>query len=156
VPCLETTVNGDFETNEGWTINDTPYDARYTDAVARTGRRSLQVGIPDPGENIYSYSSAEQKLSIPAEARATLRFWYLVPSEGGSGDYGYVLVRPEEGSWLFEDTISGATGGWAPLELDMSHYAGQTLTLRLGMRNDGRTDPMVMYVDTLSLQACNP
>jgi hypothetical protein len=155
-PCGERALNGDFETNEGWQINDTPYDARYTDVVARTGRRSLQVGIPDPAENIYSYSSAEQRLSIPAGTRAVLRFWYLVPSEGGSGDYGYVLVRPEGGSWLFEYTLSGETGDWVPLELDMSHYAGQSLTLRLGMRNDGRTAPMVMYVDTLSLQACNP
>jgi hypothetical protein len=52
--------------------------------------------------------------------------------------------------------MSNETGDWVPLELDLSQYAGQTLTLRLGMRNDGRMDPMVIYVDTLSLQACNP
>jgi hypothetical protein len=46
------------------------------------------------------------------------------------------------------------TTGWAQFQLDMSGYAGQTMTLRIGVRNDGRGVPMVMYVDDVSLEAC--
>jgi hypothetical protein len=36
----------------------------------------------------------------------------------------------------------------------VSHYGGSAFTLRLGMRNDGGDAAAVMYVDTLSVQAC--
>jgi hypothetical protein len=154
--CTELLVNGGFETDEAWEIADTPAKAQFTDAAARTGLRSLQAGIIDPVRNVYSYSSAQQRLSIPATANATLTMWYLVPAEGGTGDYGYVMLLPEGGRWQFLDTLSDRTSGWERLAWDMSVYAGQTITLRIGMRNDGRTQPMVLYADNVSLQSCRP
>jgi hypothetical protein len=155
-PCSERTVNGDFETDEGWAIFDTPYDARYSTAVARTGRRSMQLGMADPAENTFSYSSAEQQLSIPTGARATLSLWYSVPQGGGRGDYGYVLIRPDGGAWRILRIVQEATDGWTALQEDVSQLAGQAFTLRLGMRNDGGSEHAVMYVDSVSGEACNP
>jgi hypothetical protein len=151
-------VNGGFETDEGWSIANTPRKARYTDAVAYLGSRSMQLGIDNPAQNTLSYSSAEQRLVIPAGQAATLRFWYNVTDGGGSGDYGYFLIRPDGGVWRVLRILRNDTDGWTPLEVDVSHYAGSAFTLRLGMRNDGPADGAVgvMYVDALSLQGCRP
>jgi len=148
--------NGGFDSDGGWVIPETPVKARFTDAVARSEPRSLQVGITQDLEHEYSYSSAEQRLSIPAGRKATLSLWYTVPSAGGSGDYGYLLFRTDGGTWRYLGTFREQTSGWEQVELDISGYAGQTITLRVGMRNDGRTLSMVMYVDDVSLEACQP
>ena len=156
--CEELAINGDFERSDGWTIFNTPHDARYSNAMVRTGARSLQLGIPDLAQNQFSYSSVEQRFSIPAGREVTLVFWYRMPSGGGSGDYGYFLVRPDGGSWRTLRVVRDPVGDWTRLQVDMSHYAGSAFTLRLGVRNDGGGDGVaaVMYVDSLSLQACQP
>jgi hypothetical protein len=153
-PCIQVVQNGGFESDGGWTIQPTPIKALLTDAVARTGRRSLQVGITPDQVHVYSYSSAEQRLSIPAGRTATLSLWYTISAPGGTGDNGYLLFRPDGGIWRYLSTMREPTPGWVELELDMSGYAGQTVTLRIGMRNDGRDAPMVMYVDDVSLESC--
>ena len=155
-PCPELAVNGDFEASEGWVIANTPYRARYTGATARTGVRSLQLGIDNPAENRFAYSSAEQTFAIPADRAATLTLWYHVASGGGSGDYGYFLIRPDGGAWRTLRFLRESTAGWTPLAVDVSHYAGSAFTLRLGVRNDGTGDGLaaVMYVDAVSVQSC--
>jgi hypothetical protein len=155
-PCVELAVNGDFETDEGWEIANTPHKARYTGAVAYSGSRSMQLGIDNPAENAFSYSSAEQRLVIPGGRTATLRFWYNVADGGGDGDYGYFLIRPDGGAWRVLRILRDSTDGWRELAVDVSHYAGSAFTLRLGMRNDGAADGAagVMYVDELSLEGC--
>ena len=137
---------------------NTPYRARYTDATARTGQRSLQLGMADLAENRFSYSSAEQPFRIPAWRTARLTLWYNVPESGGDGDYGYILLRPEGGSWRIVRIVRETTAGWTQLEVDVGHYAGQAFTLRLGMRNDGSWDgaAAVMYVDDVRLEVCVP
>jgi len=125
-----------------------------TSVTARTGARSLQVGIAPDMVHRYSYSSAEQRLSIPSGRRATLSLWYTIPAAGGSGDYGYLLFRTDGGTWRYLGTMRAPTSGWTQIKLDLSGYAGQVVTLRIGMRNDGRDLPMVMYVDDVSLEAC--
>ncbi len=154
--CAELVVNGDFEANTGWTIAQTPYRARYTTAAARTGSRAMQVGIADLAENQMSYSSADQRMGVPAGRRATLTLWYWMPRSGGIGDYGYLMIQPDGSDWRTLRVIKDATGGWTQLQVDVSHYAGSAFTLRLGARNDGSGDgaAAVMYVDGVSVQSC--
>ncbi|MBN1582569.1 MAG: N-acetylmuramoyl-L-alanine amidase [Anaerolineae bacterium] len=156
--CSELVVNGDFETNGGWLIANTPYKARYTDTVARSGARSLQLGMESGEDNRFSYSSVEQQFDIPTGAKATLAFWYQMPNQGGNGDYGYFLIRPEGGTWRVLRIVRDRAAEWTKLEVDVSHYAGEMFILRLGMRNDGGEDnaSAVMYVDSLSVLACRP
>lgn len=153
-PCAQLVQNGGFESGGGWVIYQTPAQARLTGTVARSGQRSLQVGIGPGMEHRYSYSSAEQRLAIPAGRTARLSLWYTIPDPGGSGDNGYLLLRPDGGTWRYLGTLRDPTPGWTPFEVDLSGYAGQSVTLRIGMRNDGRDVPMVMYVDDVSLEAC--
>jgi hypothetical protein len=153
--CTEILEEG-FETDGDWLILPTPHKARYTSAIARTGQRSMQLGIADPAANVFSYSSATLRLAVPEGLNATLSLWYNMPQGGGRGDYGYVLIRPEGRSWSILRTVQDATGGWVQLQEDLSHLSGQRFTLLLGMRNDGGADHAAMYVDDVSLEFCNP
>jgi hypothetical protein len=153
-PCTEAVRNGGFESDGDWSIANTPVKARYTDAIAHGGQRSLQVGITQEMAHTYSYSSAEQRFLIPTGKTAKLRLWVTIPNVSGSGDYGYLLFRPDGGSWRYLRTFREQTPGWEQVELGISSFVGQTITLRIGMRNDGRSVPMVMYVDDVSLTSC--
>jgi hypothetical protein len=54
----------------------TAYKAKYSTAQAHGGSRSTRIGIVDPGDNVYSYSSARQLVTIPDDgSSATLRSW---------------------------------------------------------------------------------
>jgi len=154
--CSELAVNGDFETDDGWSVANTPHKARFTDALVYTGARSLQLGIADRTQNRFTYSSVEQQFSVPAGRKATLVFWYNMVDSGGGGDYGYFVIRPQGGSWRVLRIVSAPTAGWTRFEVDVSHYAGKSFSLRLGTRNDGGGDgaATVMYIDALSLLAC--
>ena len=125
--CAELVTNGDFEGDGGWTIPITPYRARYTRDASYVGDRSLQLGIADPAADRWSYSSAEQRVAVPAGRRAKLRFWYHMPQSGGAGDYGYFMLRPDGGSWRVIRIVRDSTSDWTPLEVDVSHYGGQGL-----------------------------
>ena len=151
-------TNGDFEGDGGWTIPITPYRARYTRDASYVGDRSLQLGIADPAADRWSYSSAEQRVAVPAGRRAKLRFWYHMPQSGGAGDYGYFMLRPDGGSWRVIRIVRDSTSDWTPLEVDVSHYGGQVFALRFGARNDGLRDGVtaVLYVDRVSVEACLP
>jgi len=155
--CTELAVNGDFEREDGWTIANTPYKARYGSAVAHTGTRSLQLGMVEPAQNQFSYSSVEQRFVVPAGHKITLEFWYRMPDSGGSGDYGYFLLQPDGGTWRTLRIVNERITEWTRLQVDVSHYAGSAFTLRLGVRNDGAGDgaAAVMYVDSLTVQACH-
>ena len=89
--------------------------------------------------------------------RATLTFWYNVRKGGGRGDYAYFLIRPSGGSWRTLRIVRDGTAGWVRFRVNVSGYAGKTVYLRLGMRNDGRGDGAagVTYIDSLSLEACS-
>lgn len=158
-PCSELAANGDLEVGVGgWAILNTPYKARYTDAVVRTGTSSLQLGIPNADENRLSYSSAEQQIRVPVGVKATLNLWYHMPNSGGIADYGYLLIRPLGSSWRVLRLVRSRTADWTLLSVDVSHYAGQGFDLRLGTYNNGAGDggAAVMYVDSLSVRACVP
>jgi hypothetical protein len=118
----------------------------------------LQVGIADLARNRYTYSSADQRFSVPTGRQAELTLWVHVADGGGRGDYGYLLIRPDGGSWRILRILHERTAGWTQVTADMSHYAGSGFTLRIGMRNDGPGDgaAAVMYADSLSVEECAP
>jgi hypothetical protein len=116
----------------------------------------MQLGIVVPQRNRLSYSSAEQLFSIPAGAKATLTFWHRMPDSGGRGDFAYFMIRTTGGSWRTLRIIQRNVPEWTRLSVDVSHYAGRSFRLRVGVRNDGPADgrAAAMYVDDVSLQAC--
>ena len=153
-PCRQALVNGDFEDDGGWAILQTPYQAAYTTDYVHTGRRAIRLGIPPDGVNTYSYSSVEQQVTIPAGiASATLSYWYRPLSDDAGTDYSYVLLRDAAGRWHALRSVRGSAG-WQRSTHDLTAYAGQTITLRFGVYNDGRGGVSALYVDDASLELC--
>lgn len=177
--CEEEIINGGFEADAAWERPVTAYRAAYSTAQAHAGSRSMRVGIVDAGDNTYSYSSARQLVSIPADAdSATLRFWLyslsgetstdilavpdrpLAPSVEEAvlaGDAQYVLVLDDSDVWI--DTVLWQRSNdqaWTYHEADLLEYAGQTIKLHFGVYNDGEDGATGMYVDDVSLVLCSP
>jgi hypothetical protein len=132
----------------------TPRPAAYTTAQVHSGGRAARLGIEDASLNIYSFSSVQQVVTIPVEATgARLFFWYLA-QKGESTDYGYIVLQDANQVWRTLGIVRQPPPGWQRVEVDVSHYAGQTVLLRLGVRNDGQGGAMAIYLDDGSLQAC--
>lgn len=74
--CVELIRNGGFEENAYWQMPATPRSGRYTTIDKHSGSRSTLLGIL-PGEpDVYSFSSAYQRIHVPANATSvTLSFW---------------------------------------------------------------------------------
>ena len=132
----------------------TPRPAGYTTAQAHSGSRAACLGIEDPSRNVYSFSSVQQVVAIPAGATgARLSFWYLVQT-GDSGDYGYVMLQDAGQVWSILSMIRQPPPGWQHVEVDVLPYTGQSVLLRFGVRNDGQGAAMAIYLDDVSLRAC--
>jgi len=172
--CWEWVLNGDCERSTGWRLPHTPAPADYVSDQAHGGERSIRVGIVAP-PNRYAYSSARQQVDLPATAvDATLSFWlYPVSTETqaaafdpqmaraaanpATGDAQYVLILDEDGT--YQETLLWALVGssaWEPHTFDLSAYLGETIWLHFGVYNDGVGGITGMYVDDVSLTACEP
>ncbi len=174
--CVELVANGGFEVDAAWELPLTAYPARYSTAQARTGSRSMQVGIVATAEDEYSFSSAQQTMTIPSEVgSAGLHFWLytvsdepavpaslpvpsLAPQEVLADDAQYVKLYSDSGALLstlwsgrLDDASWTQHGGF-----DLSAYAGQTVRLYFGVFNDGDGAATGMYVDDVSLVLCPP
>ncbi len=177
VSCVEGIANGGFEDDGDWLIPETPYLAAYTTVITHSGGRSMRAGIVEPGDNVYSYSSVRQTVSVPTDTiSATLRFW-LYPMSGEppgalipplwplaasieeaalAGDVQYVIVIDEND--VTSSLVSQRTNdqAWTFYEFgDLGIYAGQTIKLQFGVYNDGADGVTAMYVDDVSLEVCS-
>jgi len=136
----------------------------------------MRIGIVESSDNVESWSSARQLVTIPADATsATLRFWlYLLsgePTAGGApleyppavtlasleDDAQYVLVLNQQGQqigppllWQLSDDPHWRLHD----QIDLTGYAGQTVKLHFGVYNDGSDGVTGMYVDDVSLEIC--
>jgi len=74
--CTDLIANGGFEANASWQMPVTPHKANYSTADKHSGSRSVRLGIEPGDPDVYSHSSAYQKIHVPATATsATLMFW---------------------------------------------------------------------------------
>ncbi len=150
-PAESVIANGGFEYDGDWTIYETAHPARYVSSPVHSGARSLQTGIAELSENVYSYSSAEQTFVVPADEHVTLAYWYLAQIK--AGDYAYVYLRPTGGWWQVLRIVRQDTPGWTRAIHSLDAYAGQQVTLRFGTFNDGQDGVSAMYVDDVRLQS---
>jgi hypothetical protein len=176
VLCSEAIINGGFEDNTGWNIPITEYTAGYTTAEAHTGSRSLRTGIVNPADNIFSYSSGQQRVTIPSgTTSAYLTFWIKSfsgvngglslpnkPAAGSlfgkaqmSGDVQYVLVL--DNNFNIINTLIwqlSTNRTWSSYQFNLAAYAGQSIWLHFGTYNDGLNGVSSMFVDDVSLDIC--
>ena len=86
-------------------------------------------------------SQTSQTVVLPAGQKTTLSFWSRITSSDACGyDYGYVRVTAANGTTTNVKTYnlctSTQTSGWVKTTVDLSTYAGQTVTLAFRATTD--------------------
>jgi len=147
--CTDLIVNGGFELDHGWDINN----AIYTWARARTGARSAQVGLL-PGESGSGWSSVRQSVQLPAGRSAALSLWTYSTTSVDQSDYHYVVIEYENTSPVVRDVWNSDDEAWIQKTYDLSHHTGQRLMIYIGTYNDGSGGNAALLVDDVELQVC--
>ena len=175
--CRNELDNSSFEANRDWIIPITEYSAGYSTDRAHIGSRSMRTGILNSYDNRYSYSDAEQLVTIPADAsNVTLHIW-LYPISGEvtdspvppvpdmktfrfgkeplANDVQYILILDQYGNWI--DTLYWQRRddhSWQYYQFSLRAYAGDTIYIHFGTYNDGYGGVTAMYVDDAELEVC--
>lgn len=178
--CEESIENGGFETMEAWQLPVTYRTAQYveTPRPVYAGLYAMLTGITETADNILSYSSALQRVSIPVEATAVNLSFYLYPQTSeptnllipmsiaesmGSqanaammGDAQWVFILDRFGHEL-ERLVSMRSDArtWAPYEFELSKYKGQTVYIYFSSYNNGSDGVTALVVDEVSLEICS-
>ncbi|MCG2837387.1 immune inhibitor A [Photobacterium sp. WH77] len=137
----------------------------------------VKVSLPNkrietlkPFEGQYSFHSGKgddlrnsmtRKLTVPAGAKATLKFkaWYQIEKDY---DFARVLVngKPISGNVTSMDdpyntglapAIGGDSNGWIDAEFDLTAYAGQEISLSFDYVTDGGLAMDGLYLDNMVL-----
>ncbi len=177
IACNNLVVNGGFENDTGWQINNTVYPAGFVTFPVYSGARALRAGIIYPPDNRYSYSSAQQTLFIPGGASARLSFQLFATTTGGrAGNLtppAIVPTSPLDRAQLADDVqlvlLFDSSGRqhvllfqrqwystWQRHTFDLSAFRGQAVTLYFGVFNDGTGGVTGMYVDDVVFEGCAP
>jgi photosystem II stability/assembly factor-like uncharacterized protein len=182
--CYEALADGGFETGpellpyphiaRGWETPRTPLPAGYAQDIRYAGAYAMRTGTGPAGPNIYSYSSARQWVSIPANANsATLTFWRyptlgdlhavgqdtvdaagLLAAGPEVDDFQYLLAVVADGSYDMLRTWRDNSQRWTQTEVDLSAYAGRSFYLHFGTFNNGLGGRSGMVIDEVALRIC--
>ena len=99
-------------------------------------------------------SQISQAVTLPAGQKTTLSFWNRITSTDTCGyDYGYVRVVANGTTTnvkTFNLCTSTQTSGWVKTTVDLSSYAGQTVTLVIRATADS-TQISSFFVDDANL-----
>jgi hypothetical protein len=142
----ERVTNGGFESgNSYWSLGS---GAAVVTTRAYAGTHSLLAG-----GTISSTQSATQQVTIPTGASSqTLTFrTYVTTQESGTTAYDKLNIQAN-GTTLKTYSNASTNGSWFATTLDLSAYAGQTITLKFQAVNDS-TLPTNFYVDAVSVMA---
>ncbi len=182
--CYETLADGDFETDpdllgypgiaRAWMFPDTSLPAGYAEDMHHAGHYAVRTGTGPEGPNIYSFSSVDQGVVIPADASsATLTFWRYptlgdVAATGNAtvdeatvlaaapdvADYQYLLAVFADNSYAVLRTWRDNSRAWTFTAVDLSAYAGRSFKLHFGTFNNGTGGRSGMVIDEAALQVC--
>ena len=157
--CTQLIVNPGFETDEAWHIVD-DLDPIYPAGRSRSRGHggslwSMRLGS-DTGYPLESWSAVEQTVEIPEEAtHAQLSFYYYPVPGFETGDYIYFWVLDAASGaelrsefWMDEPS---AWNQWNLRSADLLEFAGQRITLRFGVYNDGEDGITAVYLDDVDL-----
>jgi len=145
-------VNPSFEDDTAWEIPRTVYPASYSVSRAHSGNRSMRLGLA-PGANLYSYSSVQQTLELPAALTvAGLSFYYFPLMTAGGGDSIYFCVLRASDSQTLECHFWTDTNQtWIRRTFNLLAYAGQRIKVHFGVKNDGLAGSASVYLDDVEL-----
>ena len=142
----ERVTNGSFESgNSYWSLGS---GASVVTTRAYAGTHSLLVG-----GTTSSTQSATQQVTVPTGATSqTLTFrTYITTTESGSTAYDRLNIQAN-GTTLKSYSNASTKGSWFSTTVDLSAYAGQTITLKFQAVNDSIL-PTSFFVDVVSVLA---
>ena len=175
--CVNLIANGGFESDAAWQINNTVYPAGFVTFPVYSGARALRAGIVHPPHNVYSYSSAQQTITIPAgPAAVTLRYQLFATTTGTRAKLtppAIVPTSPLDRAQLTDDVqmvlLFDSAGqqhvllfqrqwysAWQQHTADLSAFRGQAVTLYFGVFNNGTGGVTGLYVDEVAVNYCLP
>ncbi len=155
--CQELVVNGGFEKQLGWITGTTLRPARYVTDNVHSGSHAILLGVLPGEENVHSYSSIRQLLTLPAGTSITLTYWYypIFEGEGDLRDEQQALILNSDGGLLrvlWRGLENDRT--WKERRFNLTDYAGQSIYLYFNVFNDGSAGKTSMYLDDVSVLAC--
>jgi hypothetical protein len=118
----------------------------------RTGSWATWLG----GAN-SEISQISQAVTLPASQRATLSFWWRSTSNDACGyDYGYVRVQSNGATTTIAtfQLCTSTNTGWVKRNIDLSAYAGRTVTLSFRTTADN-ADVSSFFVDDVQVVSGN-
>ncbi|NLE44228.1 MAG: hypothetical protein GX620_05870 [Chloroflexi bacterium] len=147
-------LNGSFESgaahwtqysSHGWALI---MNSGFPGSVApRTGSWAAWLG-GDDDEIAY----VRQQVSVPPGA-PYLTYWYWIASSDSCGyDFGGVLVNDATVVDVYELCSATNTGGWVKRTVDLSGYAGQSISFQIRVETNGSLNSN-LFVDDVSFQA---
>lgn len=155
--CTNLVADGGFEMGNAWQLGETPLMPYYEASVVHSGDAALALGVTE-GQNLHSFSSARQTVTIPASAdRVELTFWFDATATGApTTDYMELVLLAPDGSAILDKPWFSRNDSrlWNQLMFDLTHWRGQTLQIYFNVYNDGLGGAMGMYLDGVSLIAC--
>lgn len=129
--CSGLIQNGNMEANADWTMPVTPHKANYSTADYKSPLRSIRNGIEPSDADVYSHSSAYQKIHVPANATSvTLTFW----ARRFTQETVKAAVDPTEDLYDPKDVIEG-TFDWTAKGTRAQQDWQEVLILQAGCYN---------------------
>ncbi|MCP4542042.1 MAG: hypothetical protein GY832_33365 [Chloroflexi bacterium] len=148
-------VNGGFETDESWVLNQL---AVYDTGQVHSGSQSARTGIlpEEPGTGNNTFSSVAQTFVMPSDAVALELWVYSISEEENMDDWYYVSLRDESNNSYELERWQSDAQAWERREYDLSTHstllAGQTVTLYIGVQNDGDDNTAALYMDDVTIE----
>jgi hypothetical protein len=154
--CRDLIANGSMEESGGdWTVQTNGSYSLFSNYQAYSGKQSAYLG----GVN-NAQDQLRQTLTLPANQKLTLTFWWLVNTIEMSAGWDGMTVQAADATGvplrvLFAVSDRSAGLSWRQATLDLSDFGGQTIQLQFNARTDDSlaTD---FFIDDVAVMACEP
>jgi hypothetical protein len=177
--CWPVVINPGFEERTGWDLPITEYSAEYNQEEVFAGSWSVRTGITDTQDNVESWSSVSQLITIPPNIDSATLTFHLLPKTSESpnlaipkdmaearnamasamraqvGDAQWVFVLDQHGNILERlVTMRSNDDAWSSYSFDLSAYANTTIRIYFGSFNNGWDGVTALFVDEVQLTLC--
>lgn len=160
--CTELITDGGFEGSTAWMEYSKQGNPIMCDSNSCPFMPQPYAGngLAWLGGEDFEVSAIRQYVDVPADAvktSLTFQMW-LASDDICSFDYGGAYIGTADGRWLAvaQATLCAdtSTDGWVPYTVDLTEYAGQTISVSFSANTD-ISYPSSIFVDNVSVQACS-
>jgi len=153
--CIDVVKNGRFDYGfSGWYPSDNLLPVRLVGSPVLSPPYALQLGTQT--QQIRSYSSVRQYVTIPAGTTATLQFWtwtWAQPNPGADRQDA-ILLAPNNSVLAVLWRTEANEQAWRQVAVNLSAYAGRSVAIYFNVYNDGYGGLTTMFLDNVQLLAC--